>query len=131
MKSGVRPAGRYNESPHTSFTRLYLHAFQYGSTFLLEDSAWVLDRLSGSSPDVTHPDGHPGDTCLARLVVLLELRRQEKKEEGETTTIFSWGSKPDVQQILLPVLVNLNRADRTTNCGQEMRSTWLLGVMRI
>lgn len=59
---------------------LYLHALQYGSTFLLEDSAWVLNCLSGSSPDVTHPDGHPGYTRLARLVMVLELHGQ--MEEG-------------------------------------------------
>jgi len=58
-ESGVRP--------------LYLHALQDGSTFLLEDPARVLDGLSSSSPDVTHPDGHPGHAGSTRLVMLLEL----------------------------------------------------------
>lgn len=62
---------------------LYLHALQYGSTFLLEDSAWVLDCLSGSSPDVAHPDGHPGHACLTRLIVLLKLHSEGEAEEGE------------------------------------------------
>ncbi len=61
---------------------LYLHAFQYGSTFLLEDSAWVLDDLSSASPDVTHPDGHPGYTCLTRFIMLLELQSRGAVEMG-------------------------------------------------
>ncbi|TNN69395.1 hypothetical protein EYF80_020396 [Liparis tanakae] len=52
---------------------LYLHALQDVSTFLLEDPARVLDGLSSSSPDVAHPDGHPGHAGSTRLVVLLEL----------------------------------------------------------
>lgn len=68
---------------------LYLHALQYGSTLLLEDSARVLNGLSGSSPDVTHPDGHPGYTCLTRLVVLLELHSEVETEEGETLYLLT------------------------------------------
>lgn len=62
---------------------LYLHTFQYGSTFLLEDSAGVLNSLGSSSPDVTHPDGHPCYTCQTRLVVLLELHGEGEMVECE------------------------------------------------
>lgn len=62
---------------------LYLHTLQYGSTFLFKDSAWVLNSLSSSSPDVTHPDGHPGHTCLTSLIVILELHGKEDVVEGE------------------------------------------------
>lgn len=63
----------------------YLHALQYGSTFLLQDSVWVLNRLSGSPPDVAHPDGHPGYTRLTRLVVLLEGGGRWGQREEETS----------------------------------------------
>lgn len=61
---------------------MYLHALQYGSTLLLEDPARVLDGLSGSSPDVAHPDGHPGYTGFARLVVLLEQHGEVSGEKN-------------------------------------------------
>lgn len=32
----------------------------------------MLNGQSRSSPHVSHPDGHPGDACQARLIVLLE-----------------------------------------------------------
>lgn len=64
---------RYMNTYYSGYIAVfYLHALQYGSTFLLQDSVRVLNRLSGSSPDVAHPDGHPGYTCLTRLVMLLE-----------------------------------------------------------
>lgn len=73
---------------------LYLHALQYGSTFLLEDSTWVLNRLSGSSPDVAHPDGHPGYTCLTCFIVVLELHRGGKRKvriiEREDVCEVNW-----------------------------------------
>lgn len=57
-----------------------LHVLQYDSTLLLQDSAWVLNGQSGSSPDVSHPNGHPSYTCLTGFVVLLELNEVEMRE---------------------------------------------------
>ena len=57
-----------------------LHVLQYGSTLLLQDSAGVLNGQSGSSPDVSHPNGHPSHTGLAGFIMLLELNRVEKRE---------------------------------------------------
>lgn len=71
--------GNLPSSVSDKYLCFYLHALQYGSTFLLEESAWVLNGQSCSSPDVAHSDGHPGYSRLAHLIMLLELHRKRRR----------------------------------------------------
>lgn len=51
----------------------YLHALQNCSALFFQDSTWVLNSLSRASPNVPHSNGHPGNSCLTHLIMLLEI----------------------------------------------------------